>query len=180
MTYSSHVLVQHVEYICYRLPPRSDSIHRMTYCTALILDNTNVLHCMPHWNVPKSTISQYAILSHFRLYSNSIVCQPHYDLVQPSTAQLGLEQQQMIDIIFPLASYASTVNNKPHTYLINTHKVSFPPCICKGRISPHLLSTLSLASSYFLHRKYWVLASPASAGLVSTSKPVTSKLVRER
>lgn len=37
-TYSSHVLVQHVEYICYRLPPRSDSIHRMTYCTALILD----------------------------------------------------------------------------------------------------------------------------------------------
>lgn len=51
VTYLSCVLVQHVEYICYRLLLQSDSIHHMTYCTALILDNTDVLHWKPHCKV---------------------------------------------------------------------------------------------------------------------------------
>lgn len=177
MTYSSHVLVQHVEYICYRLPPRIDSIHRMTYCTALILDNTKVLHCKPHCNVTDCLIKlllclkvlsaiQYCTTKYYitipctftfyivflqpegyctlplgTLYP--IVCQPHYGLVQSSPAQLGLEQQQMIDIIFPFAFFASTANDKTSHQMINSHKVFFSPCICKGSISPHLIITPS-------------------------------------
>lgn len=90
-TYSSHVLVQHVEYICYRLPPRSDSIHRMTYCTALILDNTKVLHCKLHCKVTDCFIKlcycteYYILYFNVRLYSHRLydimlydsACQTH-------------------------------------------------------------------------------------------------------
>lgn len=44
-TYSSHVLVQHVEHICYRLPRRSGSKRPMTCCTVPRKDRKSLQLC---------------------------------------------------------------------------------------------------------------------------------------
>lgn len=165
LTYSSHVLIQHVEYICYRLPPRSDSIHHMTYCTALILDNTNVLPCKPHCNLTvfflhKALLLHHKVLQHYTLHfyildGTLIACAVLYSNIlyflfycMPTTLWPGSAQHSTARVRAAAADwhYLSSCFLRKYSkgqtshWLINSFKVSFSPCICKGSISPHFIT----------------------------------------
>lgn len=88
-TYSSHVLVEHVECICYRLPQRNGWMHRMSYCTILRSNCTNVLPRKPDYNV--TALVLHPTLCFYRnncvlLFCDVLSLWLHYNLVQSKAA----------------------------------------------------------------------------------------------
>lgn len=126
-TYSSHVLVQHVECICYGLPKRNGWIHRMTCCTVLISTSTNVLPRKPDYNV--TALVLHSTLCFYHNNSVLLFCEVlslwlHYNLVQSKAAAAVESLFLLLHTQAPQRPNLHLINQPLHTLFIPLSKHS--------------------------------------------------------